>query len=75
MKIRGRKIFGFVFTEIVIIGMFFAILFSVPELLENIGKFIFGCVMVNFLILVLGNATIKFIISKWFNKEMQEKEN
>lgn len=75
MKVKGRKIFGFVFVEIIISVFLFFLLFFSPELLASLGPVIIGAIISAFVIMVGGNEAAKYVKSRWFKAELQEDEN
>lgn len=74
MKLNSRKIFGFIVTEFILIGIFATILITIPSLLEALGKLLISTILINYIILIGGNSLDKFVISKNFVKELHEGE-
>lgn len=72
MKLTGRKILGFLILILIFTTMFFFILFKNPELLETLGPNLFMWMFLSFLGLILSNTAIKWIVSKWFRKDLCE---
>jgi len=74
MKIKGRKIFGFIFVETIISVFLFFLLFFSPELLPSLGPVVIGAMISGFVIMVGGNEASKYIKSRWFQSALVEGE-